>query len=311
MKLDLNLLPVMVALVEEGSGSAAARRLGMSQPAVSAALARLRETFSDPLFVRTSRGLDPTPRTLAVIAPIRSVLAIVNNEVMQGMSFDPASTTKTITLALSDVGEMVFLPKILEHLGKEAPRASVRSVTLPPAQTERALELGEIDLALGYFPDLKGNNFYQQRLFAHGFVCLLRAGHPYKGSRLTLKQFLELGHAVVRAEGRSQEVFERFLQKQGIRRRVVLNTPHFMSLPTIIAKSDLVTTVPLAVGTAFAQGAQIRLVKPPFAIPRFDLRQHWHRRFHNDPQSKWLRALVYSLFNEGLDEWKDYERWFA
>jgi DNA-binding transcriptional LysR family regulator len=311
MKLDLNLLPVLVALVEEGSGSAAARRLKMSQPAVSAALTRLRDALADPLFVRTARGLDPTPRTLAVIAPVRAALALVNNEVMPGMTFDPATSTKTITLALSDIGEMVFLPRLLERLASEAPNVSVRSVTLPPDQTMRGLELGEIDIALGYFPDLKGNNLYQQRLFSHGFVCLLRSGHPIKSNRLTPKQFVDLGHAVVRAEGRSQEVFERFLQKEGIRRRVVLNTPHFMSLPAIIAKSDLVATVPLAVGTAFAQAAEIRLVRPPFAIPSFALKQHWHRRFHSDPQSKWLRALIHELFNESADEWKDYEKWFS
>ena len=308
MKLDLNLMPVMVALLEEGSGSAAARRLGMSQPAVSAALGRLRTTFGDPLFVRTSRGMEPTPRAQALITPIRAALAVVDNQVMQSMSFDPDSSTRTVTLALSDVGEMVFLPRILERLSHTAPGVSVRSVTLPPAATERGMELGHIDLAVGYFPDLKGNNYYQQRLFSHGFTCLLRAGHPFKGPRLTIRQFLDLGHAVVSAEGRSQEVFERFLQKQKVGRRVVLNTPHFMSIPLIIAKSDLVATVPLAVGTSFAQSNQIRLVKPPFAIPSFDLRQHWHRRFHHDPQSKWLRGVVHSLFNDTLDEWKNYER---
>jgi DNA-binding transcriptional LysR family regulator len=307
MSLDLNLMPVMVALLEEGSGSAAARRLGMSQPAVSAALGRLRTTFADPLFVRTSRGMEPTPRMSALIGPVRNALAVVENEVLRDTSFDPATSTRSVTLALSDIGEMVFLPRILERLGHTAAGMSVRSVTLPPAQTERGLELGEIDLAVGYFPDLKGHSFFQQRLFSHGFTCLLRAGHPFKGPRLTVKQFMELGHAVVRAEGRSQEVFERFLEKQGVRRRVVLNTPHFMSIPLIIAKSDMVATVPLAVGTSFAQSSQIRLVKPPFAIPSFDLRQHWHRRFHHDPQCKWLRGVVHSLFNDTLDEWKSYE----
>ncbi|CAN5598318.1 LysR family transcriptional regulator [soil metagenome] len=311
MSFDLNLMPVMVALLEEGSGAAAARRLGMSQPAVSAALGRLRVTFNDPLFVRTSKGMEPTPRMLALIGPIRAALAVVDREVMQGIDFNPASSEKTVTLALSDVGEMVFLPRILERFSHAAPGMSVRSVTLSPTQTERAMESGEIDLAVGYFPDLKGNNYYQQRLFSHGFACLLRADHPFKGNKLTPKQFMELGHAVVRAEGRSQEVFERFLLKEGIRRRVVLNTPHFMSIPLIIAKSDLVATVPLAVGTSFAQTQQIRLVKPPFAIPSFDLRQHWHRRVHSDPQSKWLRSSVHSLFNDTLDEWKSYERWFA
>jgi len=121
---------------------------------------------------------------------------------------------------------MMFLPKILQRLQTEAPGMAVRSVTLPVAQLERGLELGEIDLAIGYFPDLKGNNFFQ-RLFSHGFVCLLRRAHPIKSARLTAKQFMSLGPAVVNAEGRSQEVFERFLQKQGIRLRMVLNTPTY------------------------------------------------------------------------------------
>lgn len=304
MKLDLNLLPVVLALAEQRSVSAAARQLGMSQPAVSGALARLRESFGDPLFVRTARGMEPTPRTLALLPPTRAALGMVNNEILQAQGFDPSTSEKQVTLALSDIGEMVFLPKILQHLQTQAPHMTVRSVTMPVAQLERGLELGEIDLAIGYFPDLKGNNFFQQRLFSHSFVCLLRADHPIKGNKLTPKQFMALGHAVVNAEGRSQEVFERYLQKQGIRRRVVLNTPHFMSLPAIITRSDLVATVPLAAGVWFSSTARVRMVRPPFEIPSFDLRQHWHRRFNNDPQSKWLRALAYSQFNEDMDEWK-------
>lgn len=304
MRLDLNLMAVLVAMVEEGSGSGAARRLDMSQPAVSGALSRLRALFKDQLFVRTSRGMEPTPRALALVAPMRAALSVVENEVMRTLTFDPSSSDRTVTLALSDIGEMVFLPRILERLRQLAPHMSVRSVTLSPTQTERAMELGDIDLAVGYFPDLSGNNYYQQRLFSHGFTCLLSTSHPIKGRKLTREQFMQLGHAVVRAEGRSQEVFERFLAKQKIRRRVVLHTPHFMSLPVIIGKSDLVCTVPLAVGTSFAESSSVRLVKPPFAIPKFDLRQHWHRRFHHDPQNQWLRGIVHSLFNDERDEWK-------
>lgn len=309
MKLDLNLLPALVALSEHRSVSAAARHLGMSQPAVSAALARLRQSLDDPLFVRTARGMEPTPRTLALLPATRAALGIVDNEILPSQGFTPATSDKRITIALSDIGEMVFLPKLLQQLQTQAPGMTVRSVTLPVAQLERGLELGDIDLALGYFPDLKGNNFFQQRLFTHSFVCLLRTAHPVKAKRMTSRQFMSLGHAVVNAEGRSQEVFERFLQSKGIRRRVVLNTPHFMSLPAIISQSDLVATVPLAVGVWFSSTARIRIVRPPFDPPQFDLRQHWHRRLNNDPQSKWLRALVYSLFNEDADEWKTYRGW--
>jgi len=305
-KLDLNLLPVVVALAEHRSVSAAARHLGMSQPAVSSALARLRMSLGDPLFVRTARGMEATPRAMTILAPARAALGIVDHEILASQGFDPSTSGRKITLALSDIGEMVFLPKILARLQAEAPGMTVRSVTLPVSQLERGLELGEIDLAIGYFPDLKGNNFFQQRLFSHGFVCLLRTGHPIKTHKLTARQFMSLGHAVVNAEGRSQEVFERFLQKQGIRRRVVLNTPHFMSLPSIISASDLVATVPLAIGVWFSSTARVRMAKPPYPVPKFDLKQHWHRRVNNDAQSRWLRELVYSLFNEDADEWKAY-----
>jgi DNA-binding transcriptional LysR family regulator len=200
---------------------------------------------------------------------------------------------------------MVFLPRLLEYLGVRAPPASVRAVNLRPDALARALEEGSVDLAVGYFPDVKGGNYFQQRLFSHGFVCLARADHPVVGKQLTRAGFLSLEHAVVQAEGRSQEVFEQYLRKHRIERRVVLNVPHFMSIPLVIAKSDLIATVPLAVGTSFAKFTPLKLVKPPFELPRFDLKQHWHRRFHKDARNVWLRSVIASLFNESQDEWRE------
>jgi len=155
---------------------------------------------------------------------------------------------------------------------------------------------------LGYFPDLKGTQFFQQRLFSHGFVCLKRANHSLTDKRLTERQFLELGHAVVLAEGRSQEVFEQHLRRKGVQRKIVLQVPPFMSIPHVIAKSDLIVTVPLAVGTAFAAWADLKLVAPPFDSPRFDLKQHWHRRANRDSRNHWLRSQLFGLFNERPNE---------
>lgn len=303
--IDLNLLPIAVTLYDLRSVSRTATRLGMSQPAVSAALARLRKAFDDPLFVRTTRGMEPTPRAEALIAPAREALASIEENVLSGLSFDPPTTRRTFTFALSDVGEMVFLPKLLAHLREQAPHAGVRSVTLPLREIEDGLESGEIDLAIGYFPDLKRNNFYQQRLFSHTFLCLLRADHPIRGNRLSLAQFLALDHAVVRAESRGQEVFENFLAREGIERRVVLRTPHFMSIPSIVARSDLVVTVPHALALYFAGlSANLKIVRPALDIPSIDLKQHWHRRYHRDAKNKWLRELVAQLFNDENDDWK-------
>ncbi len=306
-RLDLNLLPIAVALYEERGVSRTATRLGMSQPAVSAALARLRKAFDDPLFIRTARGMEPTPRAEALILPARDVLSRVERDLLSGLAFNPATANVTFSFALSDVGEMVFLPRILERIQSLAPLAAVRSLSLPPTELREGLETGAIDLAVGYFPDLEGSNFFQQRLFTHHFCCLLRTDHPIKSKRLSLNQFLGLRHVVVHAEGRSQELFERFLARNKVHPKVILVTPHFMSLPTIIAKSDLVATVPHAIGMFFSgSSANIRTALPPFPdAPRIVLKQHWHRKSHHDPRNQWLRKLISELFNQESDEWKE------
>lgn len=303
-ELDLNLIPYLVALDETRNVSRAGDLLGVSQPRVSAALGRLREHFGDPLFVRTSRGMEPTPRALALVPAARDALAQIRRGLVAPHDFDPATDTSTFSIALSDVGEIVFLPRLLQELARRAPGANLRSVSLPHAEIERGLEAGSVDLAIGYFPDLGGSNFFQQRLFTHRFICLMRRGHPLAGKPLTLEQFLACGHAVVRAEGRSQEILEQHLAKARLQRRAVLETPHFMSLPFILGRTDLIATVPHAIGYAYAaEHASITLVEPPLPLPRFDLRQHWHRKYHNDPRTAWLRGMVADLFNDALDEW--------
>jgi len=302
--LDLNLLRIAVAVLDAGSVSAAARNLGISQPTASSALARLRVMVGDPLFIKTSRGMQPTPRAIDFVPIARDLLNRVDRDLLSKTLFSPAAMSETFTIAMSDIGEMVFLPKILDYLGKHAPQATVRSVSTSPAQVESELESGGIDLAIGYFPDLKKNNYFQQRLFTHHFVCLLRADHPIKGKKLSMTQFLELNHAVVLAEGRSQEIFERFLEKKRIRRKIALRTPHFMSIPMIIAQSNLLVTVPHALGVhSVRTGANIKLMEPPFDIPSIEVKQHWHRKFHHDPKIVWLREVVASLFNDATDEW--------
>jgi DNA-binding transcriptional LysR family regulator len=303
---DLHLLEIALALLEERSVSKVAVRLRMSQPAISTALARLRRAFNDPLFVRTPRGMEPTPRAQALVGPAREIILRADRELFADLRFDPGTTDATLTFALSDVGEMVFLPKMIERLQRLAPNTSVRSVSPAPSELRYGLETGEIDLAIGYFPDLVKGSFYQQRLFTHHFTCLLRGDHPIRGRKLTQKQFLELKHVSVRAEGRSQELFERFLLSKGIHRKIVLYTPHFMSLPMIIARSDLAATVPHAIGIYYSKAlANIKMMSLPMTdVPQIVLRQHWHRRFHKDPRSQWLRKLISELFSQASDEWR-------
>jgi DNA-binding transcriptional LysR family regulator len=302
---DLNLLRVLIALHRERSVTRAARSLGLSQSAISMALRRLRSDLGDPLFVRAAHGVDPTPYAVGLVTAVRPLVLLLEEQLQSEASFDPAKSQRPFSFAMSDVGEMVFLPRLLERLRGLAPGSSIRSVTSIPSVLERDLETGEVDLAIGYFPDVKKDSFFQQRLFTHHFCCLVRRNHPKVGKTLSLKQFLQLGHAVVRPEGRSQEIFETFLERKKIKRNIVLSSPHFMSLPIIIARSDLIATVPHAIGVYYAHvEANLKIVEPPFSVPPIELKQHWHQKFNSDSRSKWLRQQVSSLFTVESDEWR-------
>ena len=304
--IDLNLLPVLVKIHELGSVSAAATQLGMSQSAASMALAKLREKYGDPLFLRVGHGMQPTARMRTLFEPLRESLSRVESTLLTERSFTPRTAHDTFTLAMSDLGEMVFMPKIVRRIRQLAPHSAVRSVASSAAEIGRGLESGEIDLAVGYFPDLREKSFMERHLFFHHFICLLRANHPIASQSLSLPQFLSLEHAVVDGAGRTYEMFERFLRAKKISRRIVLRTPHFMTIPFVISQSDLVVTVPHAVGT-FVKGMNLnlRIAQPPLRAPRIDLKMHWHRNFQRDARSRWLREIVSALFTDELDEWRE------
>jgi DNA-binding transcriptional LysR family regulator len=297
-KADLNLLLVLDALLRLRSASRAAEALDMSQPAVSFALGKLRIQFKDPLFIRAARGMRPTPRAEELALPLQDVLDRIKTGLLMPPRFDPATSQRTFTFNMADVGELVFLPALRAHLEAAAPGANIKTVSTPPAHLEEAMRSGDIDLAVGYFPGLQGAAIYQQRLFSHTFVCIVRKDHPRIGDQLTRKQFLEEGHAVVQQEGKSHELFEQALVEQGMTRRVVLSIPHFLAIPLIIAESDLIVTVPYAVARSFARMAELKMLRLPVQVQRADVRQHWHARFHRDLANQWIRGVFASLFVE-------------
>ncbi len=299
---DLNLLPIAFALYDELSVSRAARLLGMSQPAVSMALRRMRETFDDPLFIRVPTGIAPTPRAHDIVRLARPLVQRLHQDLHTGATFDPASSTRTIALAVSDVGEMAFLPRLLEHFRDRAPQCPIRSVSVPTAQLAHDLEKGDVDVAVGYFPSLALKNFRHRRVRVHRFACLMRGDHPLRAERLSPASFLAAEHVVVQSEGRSQEVLERFLERRRIRRRIALFTPHFLGVPFIVARSNLIATMPYAVARQFASmSTELAVAIPPYDIPGFELRLHWHRRFDNEPRSRWLRQQLSTVFADDPD----------
>lgn len=295
---DLNLLKVFDALWRRGHLGRAGEELNLSQPAMSHSLKRMREQMNDPLFLKVRTGMQPSPRAVQLAPVVQSVLANVREHMLIAPLFDPAKARRTFTIVMSDVGEMAFLPRLLARLMKDAPFIDIQTISPSHRDLMDLLERSKVDLAIGFFPDLDGSDVFQQRLFRHGFVCLARTGHPVVNGKISQKQFRELSHVVVRTEGRSQELVEQYLRTNGVKRRELLNSPHFLSIPMVIASTDLIVTVPVPVGEVFARIADVQVLNPPYPIPSFDLRQHWHRCQHDDPGNRWLRAITLELFGE-------------
>ena len=240
--------------------------------------------------------MQPTPFAEQIREPVMRILDIVVSEIIQERDFDPRSAVRRFTISTSDIGELVFLPTLLKTFAREAPSATLRCLTLQPSELEEAMANGTVDLALGYFPDLGGHAFLQQKLFEHRFACLVRRDHPLIGDALSLEQFLASDHAVVAQKGRSQEIFEQRMRELGLERRVLLQSPHFMSAPLLVASSDMITTVPRAVARAYSRMTPLKIIEPPIEIPPIELKQFWHRRFQNDPAVQWLRTTIARLF---------------
>lgn len=295
-RLDLNLLPVLEALLTHRSVSGAARALGITQPSASLALRRLRAHFNDELFVRHGTRMEPTILAERLRDPVTQVMVSIRSDVVAAGPFRPESSDRSFTLALSDLGELTFLPDLMSALRKRAPNVLLRSVTLSPSELRQGLTDGTVDLALGFFLGLQGDNLFTQTLFEQGFVCLVRQGWSDGATAMTLDDFVGADHAVVEQEGRSQEVLEKRLRDLGLQRRVVLRSPHFLTVPLLIAQSDMVATVPFGVGRIFSRDGKLRVIEPPFAVPRIPLQQVWHKRSHRDLGSVWLRRLIAELF---------------
>lgn len=294
-RVDLNLLAVFAAVWRLQNVSAAAGELGLSQPATSNAIRRLRDRFGDRLFVRTANGMQPTPLAQELGPVLGAALAQIQAGLHRRREFDARVEDRNFTVIMSDVGEIVFLPSLLQHLKANAPRISIRTVQLSADATKRALESGAIDLAIGYMPDLK-TGVYQQQLFTTEYVCIVRKDHPTIRGRLTRKQFLDATHAVAEAAGTGHYVVEERLARLGVRRRIGLRIPNFLALPSIIAASDMIATVPEPLAAASRPALDIKIMPHPIAFPKLSIRQFWHERNHDDPANKWLRQTCTSLF---------------
>ena len=291
---DLNLLVVFDAMARHRSVNRAAEAVGLSQPATSAALARLRLLFGDPLFVRAGAAMKPTPRALELAGPVHLVVETISTEILQQAAFDPARADRSFTILTPDIGEIAFFPPVLRRLRQEAPDVRLHALSLPRKAAAEALESGVAELAVGFFPDLQKAGFFRQGLFKTSYACIACARNPDVRERMTLKQFLAAKHVVVRPEGR-EHTFDRLLEEKGHHRRVMLELSHFMSLLAILPGSDLIATVPDDIATAVERHIRIRRIALPLKAPQIDVQQFWHRRLQHDPANRWLRGLFHEV----------------
>lgn len=292
---DLNLLPVLDALLRHRSVTLAARELDMSQSAVSTALGRLRDTLGDQLFVRTGRGMLPTPRASQLTEPVTAILDKLRDEVLSASGFVAADSERTFTLGLSDVGSYVLWPRIVSAVAQQAPSVRLRMRVVTQPLIASALESAEIDVALGAYPDLP-DTLYQRRLFERKYVAMVRIGHPLAGKRLSVQAFARCPQAVVRLASGIQDRIDETLAQQGLTRERVLEMPSYLMLPPLLDAGDHLAVIPGQLADAFARHGQFKLLKLPFDLPASVIRMHWHKRFHEDAGNVWLRGVISSNF---------------
>ena len=295
--IDLNLLRVFDAVLRERGVTPAAARLGLTQPAVSNALARLRALFGDALFVRTPAGMDATPFARGVADPVRQALALLESALAHGPGFEPPSSTRGFRFYMSDLGQVEFLPPLVERVQRAAPGVRLEAVAADLEHIGEALGTGALDLAVGFLPAL-GPPVARRALFRDPYVCLMRSDHPAIGKKLTRKKFIEASHVLVTYRGGGHRVIEEALERAGVARRIALRVPHFTVVPMVLARTDLILTLPARVARVYERQGSFKSLPPPVAMPPAEVAVHWHERFEADPGNRWLRDQVIELFSE-------------
>jgi len=295
-ELDLNLLVVFHEILRARRISSAAQALGMSQPAVSNALARLRQTFDDALFVRTTAGIQPTPLAEQLAEPVAAALALLQTGLSPREHFDPAASTRAFTIAMTDVAEIHFMPALVKHCADKAPQVRIAVVRAAGAELSNGLEAGRIDLAVGAYDDISSSHF-QQRLFQQDCVTIFRRGHFFDDGPVDLETFRAARHLLVTEAISPYQQIRQALERAGIRGDALMHVPSLLSAPLIVADSDLVATVPRLLAERMAPALGLGFIAPPIRLPLLHTNSFWHRRFHQDPGNRWLRALISSRFS--------------
>jgi DNA-binding transcriptional LysR family regulator len=293
-RFDLELLLVFDEIYKTRNVTRAAENLALPQSTVSLALARLREHFNDRLFSRTAKGMEPTPRAENAIADVRRALEAVQHALLDEPVFNPAGSTREFRICMTDISEIVLLPGLLNYLREHGPGIQVEISKISPSSPEE-LTGGSVDLAVGFMPHLEAG-FYQQKLFDQHFICLVSKSHPRIRGELSLDALQREDHLLVRTSGTGHAIVDKVLEREGIRRRAALQLPSFLGVARIVAQTELIAIVPYRYGAVMAESEEIQLLPVPVELPTFQVKQHWHERYHADPSNQWLRQVIAHLF---------------
>ena len=296
--IDLNLLVVFNQLLIDRRVSVAARHLGMSQPAVSNALKRLRNALQDELFVRTYQGMEPTPYAEQLDESVSVAIHLLHDGLNRPASFNPLTSERTFTLACNDIGEFYCIPLLVEAFTQRAPNCRLSTVQNNSAILDESLQNGTVDLAVGLLPNLQAG-YYQRRLFQHEYVCLCREGHPISREPMTIERFCSYDHVGVEAINTGHGELDTHMARVGIQRPVRVEVPHFVTAAYILQRTDLLTTVPRRFAEACVEPFALAYLPLPAELPPIDINLFWHARYHRDPANRWFRQLLFELFSDG------------
>lgn len=296
--MDLNLLLVFEALLEERSVTRAAARVGLSQPAASSALSRLRTAFGDPLFRRSATGMSATPRAMQLGGPIRSALSQIRTALAESPGFDPSGSSRSFRIGMTDYAELVFLNRLVSRVLRDAPAVQILVRRLDhiftPPQSD--LQDGVLDFAIGFFPEASAlePDMRLLDLYSEENVCIARKGHSMLRGSLTVRRFAAAGHIGIFYRNEARGLVDTALAGYGMRRKLCVTTPHFYTAAQIVAKSDLIAVVPAGLARRFQKLLGLEVRKLPVRMPPLHLRLLWHQRTTEDAGLNWIRNVIAS-----------------
>jgi DNA-binding transcriptional LysR family regulator len=297
--LDLNLLRVFFAIWDLRSLTAAGDRLGLTQPAVSHALRRLRDSFGDPLFVRVTNRMLPTDAAVRLHEPLDQAFELLNRTLQSSIAFDPKVTERTFRVAMSDIAEVYILPRLISELSRISPFIRVHVVPLFPESVVRSMRSGEIDLAIGAL-NVSDKELNSIDTFTDRYICLVRANHPIAKSKLTRQNFSKLRFFFARTTSSVYQLAEQWLADEDARPRIAARG-HFTTAPEIVRHSDLAAIFPRRLALDLHRAKDFRLLDLPFELPEMEIRVHSHARFANDTGIKWMCQTSAAILNRAGD----------